>query len=132
MGNFERKGISPVLGIVLLLIMAVIGTMFFYFWIGSYGTGVYSDAEGRTKTYSVDNLVIGTIVGNSLYVTNGMSENLTVLEVKIGSVDCGISQELVPKVNEINITGCVDNLTGKQSVVVSTNQTVIQKYLYIR
>ena len=132
MVNFaDRKGITPVVAVALLLVVAVSAAVVFQTWYGSYYSRLFSKVE-TTSNYAVGNsLKIETLVGNNLYVNNRIADNLTVTSLKIGGKICNLSN-LSLGINKINVSNCTSNLTSSisEAVLIAGGQ-IVSKEVYV-
>ncbi len=123
MVNFtDRKGITPVVAVVLLLVVAVLAVVGFQTWYGSYSSGLFSNAE---KSSQFENINIQTVVGGSLYI-KGTGD---IVKVESNGKDCHISGVYNKTMNQIFASDCFVN--GENKIVVYTKQNVYSKEIYL-
>ncbi len=123
MVNFaDRKGITPVVAVALLLVVAVLAVVVFQTWYGSYSSGLFSNAE---KSSQFENINIQTVVGGSLYI-KGTGD---IVKVESNGKDCHISGVYNKTMNQIFASDCFVN--GENKIVVYTKQNVYSKEIYL-
>ena len=123
MVNFiDKKGITPVVAVALLLVVAVVAVVGFETWYGTYSSGLFSNAE---KTSQFENLNIQTVVGGSLYIKG----NGDIVKVESNGKDCHISGVYDNSMNQIFSSDCF--VSGENNIVVYTKQNVYSKKIYL-
>ncbi len=128
----SKKGIGPVVASGLLLVVAIVSIVGFQTWFNNYSSITFSNVESQSGD-SVGSTNIDTISNNYLYFKNSNSGNVTIQSVKVGGVDCSVSQEISNGLTGINISSCLANLTTRNvDVVVITNQKVYSKKVYLQ
>ena len=121
--NFiDRKGITPVIAVALLLVVAVSAVVVFQTWFGSYSSGLFSKVE---KSSQFENINIQTVVGGSLYI-KGTGD---IVKVESNGKDCHISGVYNKTMNQIFASDCFVN--GENKIVVYTKQNVYSKEIYL-
>ena len=131
-----KKCISPVVATALLLVVAVVAVVGFQNWFGTFSSNLFSKTEIQSNSATGDGtLGIETLIGNTLYVKNGIANNLTINNLKIGGIICNLTnqQNLSLGMNELNVTSCVSNLsTNTPNIVLITNTKVVDKQVYVK
>ena len=129
-----KKAISPVIATALLLVVAVVAVVGFQTWFGSYSSSMFTKVETQSNEASSDGtLAINTLIGNTLYVKNGVTDNISINSLKIGGIICNVTQNLSLGINEINVTTCLLNLsTNTPSIVLTTNTKILDKQVYLK
>ncbi|MFW5704667.1 MAG: glycine-rich domain-containing protein [Nanoarchaeota archaeon] len=129
----SKKCISPVVAIALLLVVAVVAVIGFQNWFGSFSSEVYTDVEQKGDTATSGSVLdIETVSGETLYVKNQDSSNISLKEVKINGVICLDAIVNVSKgVEGINISDCIEDMVGKIDVVIITEDQIIEKKIYV-
>lgn len=127
-----KKAISPVIATALLLVVAVVSVTGFNIWYISYSSGIFANSEIKTNNAVEGGIGIEVISGETLYIKNSNLENVTLNTIKVGGLECDISSQgtLIPGVNQINITSCL-NGSGIKNIVLVSNQSVETKELYV-
>lgn len=128
----DRKAISPVVAVGLLLIVAVVAVVNFQSWFGSFSSLTYSNTEKKSEQTFDSN--IETLIDTTLYIKNSNPENFTINKVKVGTVDCNISEEINSGISEINLSVCLSNVSGGavQDVSIFTDSGIQAKTFYIK
>jgi len=131
-----KKTISPVVATALLLVVAVVAVVSFQTWFGSYSSGIFSEVEIKSNSASQDGmLAIETLIGNTLYVKNGVVDNLTIQNLKIGSIECNLTNQenLSLGMNEIDVEECLANITtSTPNVVLITKNKILDKQFFVK
>jgi len=127
----SKKALGPVVATALLLVVAVVAIVGFNTWFVDYSSKTFVDVENRDN--SGEALEIKTISGTTLYVKNSVEDNLSITSFEIGDNDCGISEPLSLGMNEIDVSGCLDESNlGESDVVLITEKNVVEKDLYLK
>ena len=128
-----KKCISPVVAIALLLVVAVVAVVGFQNWFTSFSSEVYTDVEQRGDSATSGGIFgVETISGETLYVKNQDSSNISIKEIKINGVICPDTSVNVSKgIKEINVSDCIGDKVGKIDVVIITEDQIIEKKIYI-
>ncbi len=130
-----KKTISPVVATALLLVVVVVSVVGFQTWFGIFSSNMFSKTQIQSNDATDGTLGIETLIGNILYIKNGISDNLTINSLKIGGTICNLTNQvnLSLGMNEINVTSCVSNLsTNTPNIVLITNNKIIDKQVYIK
>jgi hypothetical protein len=126
---FSKKGVGPVIASGLLLVVAIVAIVGFQTWFNNYSTVIFSDVETQSGD-SVSSSNIDSIIDGTLYFKNSGTNNITISSLKVGSVDCNVSQSLSPGVSSIDVSSCVNGTVGSNDVVVISNQKVFSKKIF--
>lgn len=127
------KAISPVVATALLLVVAVTAVVGFQTFFQTYSTSLFSKVEVQTNNAVDGNLAIETLIGNTLYVKNGVIDNLSIKLLKIGDVNCNITQNLSLGINEIDVSLCLANLTiNTPNIVLVTDTKILDKKVFLK
>ncbi len=129
-----NKGISPVVAIALLLVVAVVAVVGFQSWFGSFNSEVFADVEQKGETATGGGRAgVETISGDTIYIKNPGSSDIEIKSVKVNGVDCDEAvQNISSGVHEVKITSCLSKLSGSQfDVVVITDEEIIAKKIFI-
>ncbi len=128
----NRKGISPIIAVLLLVIIAVAAAVLTYLWVLGYiGTvqqqGGTESLQERIKIEGVE-ISGGTI--NTVYVRNIGDVNAEIDTVYLidptgSSTDCDVSNtELTPgTLSEIDTSGCGFGVTSGETYVIKVVTT---------
>ncbi len=126
----KRKGISPVIAITLLLIVAVLATIGFLTWFKGYQSKVNSNIEVKVGD-QFSKKVLNDLIDNNLYVKNSNSNNISVKKVTINGIDCNISENLSSGVNPINLSSCINKINSSfLTISLITNKNIYQRVFY--
>ncbi|MDA3856007.1 MAG: hypothetical protein PF569_07125 [Candidatus Woesearchaeota archaeon] len=121
-----KKGISPVVAISLLLVVSVFAVVGFNNWYSSYSSNLLDDAQIKGDLDSMYS-GINTLIDGNLYFNNPSSENLSILKVTVGGVDCNILENIESGLGEIDLSSCSEDLNGKYDVKVFTEDEIYTK-----
>jgi hypothetical protein len=116
-GNFDKKAISPVVAIALLLVTSVVAVVGFQGWFENFQSQINVDVETQSKDATEGTLKIEALVGSTLYVINNIEANLSVDEFKIDGEIC-VWDNLTLGMNEIDVEDCLESLTTSSPYVV--------------
>jgi len=129
----NKKCISPIVGITLLLVVAVVSTMSFQGWINTYSSSLYGDVENQGSGDAVSTY-IENVVDNQLYFKNGRTKQLSYSMIKIGDNDCNLSGNFVSGMANITlVNNCTRNLSQNINIVtVVTDKGVYAKSIFFK
>jgi len=127
--KINKKAMSEVIGVVLIISIVVLAVIGF----GSWQNGYLSDVKvGIEEEHKSDfNTGIGEIIGDNIYFQNdGRTKQLTAVQVEENY--CDITKELNTGATGINISSCINNLaTGIYTVVIITDVKTYSKSVFI-
>jgi hypothetical protein len=130
---YNKKTISGIVAIALLLVVSVLAVVGFQGWFNTYYSSVLNDVEVRSSNSVDGSINIEKVIGNTLYVKNNAVDNLSINDIKISNITCNISQDLSLGINEINIEYCINMTTRSTTdVVLVTNQGVYVKEVFLK
>ena len=119
----SKKAISPVVAMGLLFVIAVVSVTGFMSWYSQYASSLFTDTEEKD---SISSSLVDAKNGN-LYFKSG--KNQTITHIDIANNHC-LNQTNVSKgMNTINISDCLNNVSGKYQVIVIADKTY-SKYFY--
>jgi len=131
----NKKGMTPVIAVSLLIVITVVGVFGFQTWFNSYSSKISSNVEKESSSAEIGGLLkIEGIVDDSLYLLNSDLKNISLISLKVGGNNCTILENnLVPGMNEINITSCLIGIYGGSinDIVVITNKGLSSKKMII-
>lgn len=130
--NSSKKGISPIIATILLLIIGIVAVIGFQNWFQTFQSGLFVQVEQDSPMNKINTQIKG-IVGNELYFRNSYS-NLTITDIKIDGISCGITPSNYPNgFSEINIGNCTENITSlTPEILVLTNKGIFSKKVYLK
>jgi len=127
----NKKGVSPVVAIALLLVTAVVAVVGFQGWFETYSSGVFVKVEQDSESGNM-NTQIEALVGSNLYIKNGY-DNLTITDIKVNGRSCNITQSYTDNITEIDLGNCTDNLTtSTPEIVVITDNGILSKKIFVK
>ena len=89
--------------------------------------------EKEFKSSSSFNTGIEDVIGETLYFLNGNSGNVTINSVKIGGIDCNISNSYGTGIAELNVSSCLENITiSTPEVVIYTDSGVYFEKIFVK
>ena len=130
----EKKAISPVVAVALLLVISVSAVVSFQTWFQTYQSQINSDIESQGSTDSL-NTNIETIVGENLYFkNNNANNNITVDSIKINGINCeGTNGSYSGKIIKFNVSSCLNNLTSNTpDILIITKDKIYEKKIYLK
>ncbi|MCA9497060.1 MAG: hypothetical protein KC589_09010 [Nanoarchaeota archaeon] len=128
----NKNAISNIVAILLILIVISLAIFTFKTWFLSFNTTFLANTEKETGSGLGNNLEIISINDNVLYLKNNNKNNLLVKNIKLGSKDCNISQNLNLGINNISLNNCLENITDPvQNLVIITENTVSSKAIHL-
>jgi len=125
------KGIGPVIGSALLLVVSVVSVIGFQSWLTSYNLDIIIKVDSQNELTAQTK--IEKVIGEILYFNNQNSGNITIRKIKINNFNCGVPlQNYSQGIQEINISLCVQNLTNEiiNVVVYSDNKIFEKEFFY--
>lgn len=127
-----KKGIGPLIAIMLLLVVIVVAVFGFQTWFQSYQKSLQATLEVKTNS-GVNALDIIDLNEGSLYVVNTLQDNLSVTSLKIGGNYCAVTSSLSLGMNDIPISSCLYGLlSDTYEVVLRTDTDIISKKFYLK
>ena len=128
----NKLGMSSVVAVALLLVIAVISVVGFQSWFNTFSTSTLSGVESQG---SGDVIATGakTVVGGQLYFNNGYNGALEVSRVTIGGNDCNFSGSLSNGLSNLSLSNnCTQNLSSSVSeVVVYTDKGIFSSKMKV-
>lgn len=124
----DKKVISPIVVIILLLFVSISMYLVSYHWFGSFQSNLFSNAKENDK--SID---LNDFKNNVIYIRNFESYPINYTQVKIGDVNCDISGEIMPnQYTQINISNCVSligEISPREVVIITDNNLYSKVYM---
>jgi formylglycine-generating enzyme required for sulfatase activity len=126
----NKKAISPVVAIALLLVVAVVAVVGFQTWNNDFQSGVFTNVESQSsKGVSVE---INEMIDGVLYVKSTSDDNITVNTIKVGDTVCNFTATNLTKgINEIILEDCLNDTEVKEDVVLITEDYIDSKTFYL-
>jgi archaellin len=124
-----KKGISPIVAIALILVIAIFAIVSFQTWYINFQTGVFTNVETGSKIN--EGIKIDKLIGDILYVKSKNEESVEIKQVKVGTNECNCSTNTINYgMNDIKLSGCIDEESKNQDVVLITDDTIDSKTFY--
>ena len=123
--NF-KKAVSPVVATALLLVVAVTSVVFFQGWFNEFSSSTFTDVESQTGTSN--SVKIESLVGENLYINSG--KNSSINSIQVNGVDCNYNG-YVNGLGKINISFCLENVSGLANILVVTGDKILESYSYV-
>ena len=125
----NKKNISELIAVILLLLVAVSIVISFQIWGVNFTSILYTNTE--IKTNDINGLIIQELIEDELFISNNIEDELTIESLKIGDDDdClrGTIVNLTIGINRVNVSGCSQNISDeiKEIVMVTKKGTVIK------
>jgi len=126
---FNKKCVSPVVAVALLLVVAVVAVAGFQGWFGMYFSQIFTKVETDSKGDSSGE--IEALVNDVLYLNNNI-DNLSIDIIKAGNVSCNFTKKNFSKgVVEIKLSDCLDIVdTVTPEIIIVTNNSIITKKVF--
>jgi len=127
----NKKTISPVVALALLIVVAVVSVVSFQTWFSTYSSGIFTNTETQSSN-SVQNTGIDSVIGNRFYFKNSGLTSITITAIKVDGVDCNKNFIVVPgDIADININNCLANVNiSNPEVVAYSEDKLYSKYIY--
>jgi hypothetical protein len=126
----NKKTISPVVAVALLLVVTVVAVVSFQSWFSSFQSELNTDVEQRSQSASGGINVEFISSDGVLYVTNAGSSNVSMDTIKVGDSTCSINQNLTPGVNQVDINSCL-NSSGSNQVSLVTDSGIVTETVFV-
>ena len=121
---YSKKGISPVVAMGLLLVVAVVSVASFMSWYSQYSSQLFTGAEQDSNTISSQ---IVDLRNGKLYFKS--SKEQIISQIEVANNNCLNQTNASKGMNTINISSCLNNVSGKYQAVVVADRTY-SKYFY--
>ncbi len=118
----RKKGISSIVSLSLLLIVAIISIVSFQTWFVDLNSEFISDIDVKNNE---DTIEIKDSLGANIYLDSNKGFNIA--EVKFNGVSCNISGYYSSGIQELNITSCFSQSglkSGEIFILTEDGQTV--------
>jgi hypothetical protein len=126
----NKKTISPVVAIALILVVAVLAVVSFQSWYNDFQSGVFTDVEDKSS--SGVPIEINNLIGDTLYVKSTSNDNISISSIKVGDILCNFTETNLTKgMNEIILEDCLNNSGIKEDVVLVTENNIDSKTFYL-
>lgn len=125
----NRKALSPVVAISLLLVVTVVSVTGFLNWHVQYSSTKFTTIEDKSNN-NINEIEILSVIDGIVYVKNTFKENYTYDRLMVGDNDCAINKNLTLGVNKIDIKNCISNILGSNEILIQTKDGIIQKQIY--
>jgi len=127
----NKKGISTIIAITLMIVITLITTIIFQIWYQNYSSETFNKVEMKSPEEGFDE--IEGVIGDELYYKNTKGNNLTINKIEIGEIDCNISGIYSGQIININVSSCVTNLTSDiNEIVIYTDSGILSKSEYFK
>ncbi|MCB9370885.1 SBBP repeat-containing protein [Candidatus Woesearchaeota archaeon] len=126
--NILRRGISPVVAVALLLVVAVVAVVMFSAWFDSFRSSLFTAAE--TKTSESQTVDIIDLVGEELFFQAGT--NTSVSSVTVSNNECDFSSGVFSGLHVFDLTSCLDASGSSVEAVVVTDKGIYSKTFFVR
>jgi hypothetical protein len=122
----SKKAIIPVVAISLLLVVSVMAVIAFSDWYKSFSSSTLVVIEKQNSDSS--SVSVLSFVGSNLYIkSNG---NTSINSISINSVNCNFNGS-ISGLDSINVSSCIGNVSGFVSIVIITENNIIESSKYI-
>jgi hypothetical protein len=121
-----KKAISPVVATTLLLVVSVVSVVGFSSWFSVFSSSMLVDIESDSS--SSNSVKIEDLVNGNLYVNS--KTNSTINSISINDIDCNYNGSVLG-LDKIDISSCIENISGMANVVIVTGNKIIESYTYL-
>jgi hypothetical protein len=129
----NKRGISVVISILILLLISILSVIFFSKWYQNYQSKIFLYSEQRSSNINI--VTIEDFKNNVVYLTKRNPDvNITIYDLGINGVSCGLtfpqnySQTLI--IFDLTLTPCNDSgykLGDKLDIIVVLEDKIISK-----
>lgn len=118
-----KKAISPVVATALLLVVAVVSVVTFQNWFSTFSSSVYITNEEQSNDLETK---VERVLGQNLYFKTSPDKNITITDVKVEGVSCGINGSFSQEILTFDLSSCLDEsqIGTTQEVVVYTKNNI--------
>lgn len=122
----SKSAISPIIGITLLLLVLIVSVTGFSSWFSNLSDSLLINSKSTNSNSGSVNIL--GITDNELFLkSNG---NPGIQSIKINDNDCNFNGS-ISGINKINVSNCIENLSGTIDIIVISNNDLIQKNFYL-
>lgn len=128
-----RKAIGAIVATSLLLIVTIFAVISFQSWYQTYFSSLIVQNENNMEKISGTNIEV--LIGNQLYFKNNLNENISINQIMIGNVECNISLNISPGMNNISLGSCIENLkldSEIEEVIIITDNSIYSKNILFK
>lgn len=127
--NKNKKGISGIVAITLLILMTVVVGVGFQVWYKNYSSGLLTrnEVSGNSATNPIK---LDKIVGKTLYIVNPSGNNISVDKIDLNGVDCDINGTYSGNLVQIELpTLCINAIDSNRmpEIVFQTDNLLLSK-----
>ena len=128
----NKKGITAIVAMALILIIAVISVVGFQNWFKLFSTKIYTNVETQSINSNNMELTIETLIGTDLYIKNNNQNNISINQIKIDGIVCtNLSINISSGVKIIDLSNCSNINNGQvKDVTIITNKNIFTKFLF--
>jgi len=128
----NKKGITAIVAMALILIIAVISVVGFQNWFKLFSTKIYTNVETQSINSNNMELTIETLIGTDLYIKNNNQNNISINQIKIDGIVCtNLSINISSGVKIIDLSNCSNINNGQvKDITVITNKNIFSKFLF--
>jgi FlaG/FlaF family flagellin (archaellin) len=128
--RLHKKGLAPLIAVMLLLIVAVVAGVTLQTWYTEFTSKSLAQAEASTSESITLTKIMDNING-TIYFRNGYNSDISITDVFIGNKSCSITATATVGMNEIPLGNCSQNLTSyRDELKIYTDKGVFTKFLY--
>lgn len=130
--SLTKKGVSPIIALSLIFVVAVTASLSFTGWFTDLSTGILTKSKAATTEYS--KLIDLTYITQqpetlTLYYENKNTDFIFIESIKINDNYCSlVGSDILPEdsLTQIEVSGCEVNSINQANVVLFTNSEVIE------
>jgi hypothetical protein len=129
--KINKKAISPVVAMALLLVVAVVAVVGFQGWFSDFSSSTFVDVEQKSNS-GFGSTSIELLEGNYLYIKNSQNSSVNISNINIGGINCNISSIYSGYIIKLDVSACIENLTtSTPDIVVITNSQILEEQAYV-
>ena len=120
-----KGGISPIVALTLLFVVAVVSVVGLQSWYQSYSSDLFANVDEETMNRAM--IQVDGVYGGTLYIRQQQGDDNTSLKtVKVNNEDCQINDSLKNGVNRLDVSSCLENVSGSRAdISLITNSGVV-------
>ena len=108
--------------------VAIVSVIGFQGWFGEFSSSVLVGVESDSEKTLNSLVKVENLIGETLYVNSG--DNLSISSITIGGINCNINSSY-SGLAKINVSGCVQNVSGSAEIIIVTGDKVLESFSYI-
>ena len=130
--NIKKKGVTPIIALSLILVVAVVATLSFTGWFTGLSTGILTNSNSPTSQYSklIDlKLVTQNSSILTLYYQNKNKKSVNIDSISINENYCTLNSTNTLEKNsitQIKVSNCSVNSINQVNVILYTDSEIVE------